>query len=73
MNRTQFFGAVLVIIGMFSLVVFPVIGIVAGEPLILFSVVGGWSIVLIGALVVTVSLALERLDDIKKEKFDKSF
>ena len=73
MNRTQFFGAVLVIIGLFLLTVFPIIGIVVGKPLILISVVGGWIIALIGALVVIVSLVFERLNDIKKEKFDKSF
>ena len=73
MNRTQLFGAVLVIIGMFLLIVFPIIGIVAGELLILVSVVGGWIIALIGAGIIIVSLVFERLDDIKKEKFDKSF
>ena len=73
MNRIQLFGAVLVIIGLFLLIVFPIIGIVAGEALIVFSVVGGWIITLIGALIVIVSLVFERLNDIKKEKFDKSF
>ncbi len=73
MNRTQLFGAVLVIIGLFLLIVFPIIGIVAGELLLLVSVVGGWIIALIGALIVIVSLVFERLNDIKKEKFDKSF
>ena len=73
MNRTQFFGAVLVIIGLFGLIVFPIIGIVIGKPLILFSVIGGWIIALIGAAIVIVSLVFERLNDIKKEKFDKSF
>ena len=69
MNRTQLFGAVLVIIGMFLFIVFPVIGIVAGEPLIALSLVGGWIIALIGALIVIVSLVFERLDDMKKENF----
>ena len=73
MNRTQLFGAVLVIIGFFLLTVFPIIGIVAGELLIAVSIVGGWIIALIGAAIVIVSLVFERLDDIKKEKFDKSF
>ncbi len=69
MNRTQLFGAVIVIIGMFLLIVFPIIGIVAGESLIALSVVGGWIIALIGALIVIVSLVFERLDDMKKENF----
>ena len=73
MNRTQLFGAVLVIIGMVLLIVFPIIGIVAGESLIALSVVGGWIIALIGAFIVIVSLVFERLNDMKKEKFDKSF
>jgi len=69
MNRTQLFGAVLVIIGMILLIVFPIIGIVAGKSLIALSVVGGWVIALIGAAIVIVSLVLERLDDMKKENF----
>ena len=73
MNRTQLFGAVLVIIGMFLLIVFPIIGVVAGESLITLSIIGGWIITLIGAAIIIVSLVFERLDDIKKEKFDKSF
>ncbi|MFH1239704.1 MAG: hypothetical protein V1672_00640 [Candidatus Diapherotrites archaeon] len=73
MNRTQLFGVVLVIIGLLLLIVFPIIGIFAGEFLIPLSVVGGWIIALIGALIVIVSLVFERLNDIKKEKFDKSF
>lgn len=72
MNRTQLFGAVLVIIGLFLLTVFPVFGIVAGEPLLVFSIVGGWGIAIIGAAVILVSLVLERMNDIKKEKFDKN-
>ena len=73
MNKIQFFGAVLVIIGFVLLIVFPIIGIVAGELLILVSIVGGWIIILIGALILIISLVFERLNDIKKEKFDESF
>lgn len=69
MNRIQLFGAVLVIIGMLLLIVFPIIGIVAGESLIALSVVGGWIVALIGAAIVIVSLVFERLDDMKKENF----
>ena len=70
MNRTQLFGAVLVIIGLFLLIVFPIIGIVAGKSLIALSVVGGWIIAIIGAVIVVVSLVFERLNDMKKENFD---
>ncbi len=69
MNRIQLFGAVLVIIGLLLLTVFPIIGIVAGELLIVISVVGGWIVALIGAAIVIVSLVFERLDDMKKENF----
>ncbi|MFH1544816.1 MAG: hypothetical protein ABIE23_01840 [archaeon] len=73
MNTIQLFGAVLVLIGLFLLTVFPIIGIIAGEYLILFSVVGGWIIAIIGAGIVIVSLVFERLNDLKKERFDKNF
>lgn len=73
MNRIQLFGALLVLIGLFLLMVFPVIAIIVGEPLIMFSVVGGWIIAIIGAFIVIVSLVFERLNDMKKEKFDKNF
>ena len=73
MNKIQFFGVALVIIGLFLLTVFPIFGIVAGEFLILISIVGGWGITIIGALIVIVSLIFERLNDIKKEKFDKNY
>ncbi len=69
MNRIQLFGAVLVIIGLAMLTILPIIGIVVGELFILFSVVGGWVIALIGAAVVIASLVFERLDDMKKENF----
>ncbi len=69
MNKIQLFGAVLVIIGLFSLTVFPILGIIAGEFLIAISVVGGWIIALIGSAIIIVSLVFERLDDIKKENF----
>ncbi len=73
MNKTQFFGVVLVIIGLLLLTVFPIFGIVAGEFLILISIVGGWGITILGAGIVIVSLIFERLNDIKKEKFDENF
>ena len=73
MNKIQLFGAVLVIIGLFLLTVFPIIGIIAGEFLIAISIVGGWVIALIGAAIIIISLVFERVNDIKKEKFDKSF
>ena len=69
MDKIQLFGAVLVIIGLLLLTVFPIIGIVAGELLIVISVVGGWIVALIGAAIVIVSLVFERLDDMKKENF----
>ncbi len=49
MKKTQLIGAALVIIGFVLLIVFPIIGIFAGEYLIMLSVVGGWIIALIGA------------------------
>ena len=73
MNRAQFFGAMLVIIGLFLLTVFPVFGIVAGKQLVVVSVAGGWAIAIIGALAVVASLVIERINDIKKEKFEKSY
>ena len=73
MNKIQLFGAVLVIIGFAILIVFPIIGIVVGELLILASVVGGWIIILIGALILIVSLIFERMKDVKKETFSKDF
>ena len=73
MNKIQLFGAVLVIIGLFLLTVFPIIGIIAGEFLIAISIVGGWVIALIGAAIIIISLVFERVNDIKKENFDKSF
>ncbi|MFH1587251.1 MAG: hypothetical protein ABID38_05315 [Candidatus Diapherotrites archaeon] len=72
MNKTQFFGVVLVIIGLILLTVFPIFGIVAGEFLVLVTVVGGWGITIIGGLIVIVSLIFERMNDIKNEKFDKN-
>ena len=73
MNKIQLFGAVLIIIGFALLIVFPIIGILAGEFLILVSVVGGWIIILIGALILIVSLIFERMRDVKKENFNKDF
>ncbi len=73
MNKTQFFGVLLVIIGLVLLTVFPIFGIVAGEWLVKYSVVGGWAIAIVGAGILIVSLVIERLEDIKKEKFNKNF
>ncbi len=73
MNKTQFFGTVLVIIGLFSLTILPIFGIVAGEFLVEISVVGGWGITVLGALILVISLIFERLNDIKKENFDKNY
>ncbi len=73
MNKIQLFGAVLIIIGIALLIVFPIIGILVGEFLILVSVVGGWIIILIGALILIVSLIFERMRDVKKENFNKDF
>lgn len=69
MNKIQSFGAALVIIGFVLLIVFPILGIVAGERLIEISLVGGWVTTLIGAGIIVVSLVFERLDDMKKENF----
>ena len=81
MNRTQFFGSVLVMIGLLLLIVLPFVGIWAGvndgdgmaERLVVVSVFGGWAIVLLGAVVVVVSLVFERLKDMKKEKEYKEY
>jgi hypothetical protein len=73
MNQTQLFGAALVIIGLLLLIVFPILGIMLGEFIIMVSVVGGWIIALLGAVIIVVSLVFERMNDMKKEKYDKSF
>jgi len=73
MKKTRLIGAALVIIGFVLLIVFPIIGIFAGEYLIMLSVVGGWIIALIGAGIIIVSLIFERIEDKKKEKFDKNY
>ncbi len=73
MNQTQFFAVMLVLIGFALLVVFPIFGIVAGKWVIALSVVGGWALVVIGAAIAVVSLVLERLGDLKAEKFDEKF
>ena len=69
MDKVQSFGAALVVIGFFLLIVFPILGILVGERLIEISLVGGWVTALIGAGIIVVSLVFERLDDMKKENF----
>jgi len=73
MGSITIFGTVLVIIGLFLLIVLPIFGILAGELLILVSVLGGWIITLIGAIIILVSLIFERMSDLKKEKFNKNY
>jgi len=73
MGKAPLFGAVLVIIGLFLLVVLPIFGILFGELLIIVSVVGGWLITIIGGIIILVSLIYERMSDLDKEKFNKNY
>ena len=73
MNSTQMFGIALVTIGMILLMVFPIFGIVWGEALIEYSVVGGWAISIIGSVIIVASLIMERMNDKKKENFDNNY
>ncbi|MFH1391325.1 MAG: hypothetical protein ABIH20_03380 [Candidatus Diapherotrites archaeon] len=70
MNTTQSIGIIIVIIGLILLTVFPIFG-VFGEIFFTISFFGGWTISIIGAGIIIASLIQERMNDIKKEKFDK--
>ena len=67
-NSVQLFGVALVTIGLILLIVFPVFG-VFDEMFFEYSFFGGWALCIIGAVVLVVSLVLERMNDIKNEKF----
>ena len=73
MNKIQFFGVVLVAIGLFLLTVFPIFGIFEEEYIIAVSVFGGWGIALLGSAIILISLIYERLKDKKKENFDNNY
>lgn len=73
MNKIQFFGVILVAIGLFLLTVFPIFGIFQDEFIITFSIFGGWGIAVLGSAIILISLIYERLNDKKKENFDNNY
>ncbi len=72
MNKIQSIGIILIIIGLVLLIVLPIF-IVFGKIFITISFFGGWTISIIGAGIIIASLIRERMNDIKKEKFDKNY